>query len=245
MERIDILGIGFDNVDMAETVARAESMLESGLHYIVTPNSEIVYDCLTNSELRGIINGADMVIPDGAGVVKASRILETPLKEKVAGVELAENLLKVLARRGASLYLLGAKPGIAERAAEKMKTLAPGLTIAGVRDGYFKEDSEAVEAVRAAAPDVVYVCLGSPRQEQFIAAHLEEMGCHIAIGLGGSLDVFAGEAKRAPKIFIKLGLEWFYRLLKQPSRLGRMMRLPKFLREVKREKKRRDKEAKR
>lgn len=245
MGRIDILGVGFDNVDMAEAVARAERMLDGGAHYIVTPNSEIVYDCMTNADLRGTINGADMVIPDGAGVVKASRILETPLKEKVAGVELAENLLTVLARRGASLYLLGAKPGIAERAAEKMRTLAPGLRIAGVRDGYFKDDGEAVETVRAAAPDVVYVCLGSPRQEQFIAAHLEEMGCHIAIGLGGSLDVFAGEAKRAPKIFIKLGLEWFYRLLKQPSRLGRMMRLPKFLREVKKEKKRRDKEAKR
>ncbi len=241
--KTDILGVGFDNVDMAEAVSAAEKMLEGGCHYIVTPNSEIVYDCLENPELRSIINKADLVIPDGAGVVKASHILETPLKEKVAGVELAEKLLAVMARRGASLYLLGAKPGVAERAAAKMKQLAPGLVIAGTRDGYFKEDSDAVEAVRQAAPDVVYVCLGSPRQEQFIAKHLEEMDCRIAIGLGGSLDIFAGEAKRAPKIFIKLGLEWFYRLLKQPSRLGRMMRLPKFLREVKKEKKRRDKEV--
>ena len=244
MKRIDILGVGFDNVNMAEALARAEALLDGGSHYVVTPNSEIVYDAQTNADLRDILNNADLVLPDGIGVVKASSILETPLKEKVAGVEVAENLLPILARKGASLFLLGAKPGIAERAAEKMRSLAPGLVIAGTRDGYFKDDAEAAEAVRASKADVVYVCLGSPRQETFIAENLREMGCRLAIGLGGTLDVFAGEAKRAPKIFIDLGLEWFYRLLRQPSRLGRMMRLPKFLKLAKKEAKLRKEEAK-
>ena len=243
MERIDILGVGFDNVNMSEALSRAEALLEGGHHYIVTPNSEIVYDAQSNDTLREILNRADIVLPDGIGVVKASRVLDTPLKEKVAGVEVAENLLPVFAKKGASLYLLGAKPGVAERAAEKMKTIAPGLKIAGLHDGYFKDDAEVVDAVKASGADAIYVCLGAPKQELFIAAHLEEMGCKLAIGLGGSLDVFAGEAKRAPKIFINLGLEWLWRLIKQPSRLGRMMRLPKFLRLAKKEAKRRKKEA--
>ncbi len=244
MQRTDILGVGFDNVNMAEALERAEALLDGGSHYIVTPNSEIVYDAQTDDALRGILNRADLVLPDGVGVVKASRILGTPLKEKVAGVEVAKALLSVFARRGDSLYLLGAKPGIAERAAEKMTQIAPGLKIAGTHDGYFKDDAAAAAEVCASGADAVYVCLGSPRQEKFISENLGAMGCKLAIGLGGSLDVFAGEAKRAPKIFIKLGLEWFWRLLRQPSRIGRMMRLPKFLRAAKKEARRRKKEAK-
>ncbi len=244
MERIDILGVGFDKVDMASALARAESFLGGAAHYIVTPNSEIVYDAQSNADLRDILNNADLVLPDGIGVVKAANILETPLIEKVAGVEVAEHLLPILAKNGRSLFLLGAKPGIAERAAEKMCSLAPGLKIAGTHDGYFKDDLAAAQTVRTSGADVVYVCLGSPRQAQFISAHIREMGVALAIGLGGSLDVFAGEVKRAPKIFIKLGLEWLWRLIRQPSRLGRMMRLPKFLKLAKKEAKRRKQEGK-
>ena len=228
--RIDIAGIGVDNVDMAEAVECAASLIAAGgVHYAVTPNAEILYDALHSEELRDILNRADLVLPDGQGVVLASKLLKTPLRCKVAGVEFGAALAKKLAETGGTLYLLGAKPGIAERAAEELQRQAPGLRIAGLRDGYFKEDSEAVEAVRAASPDVLYVCLGAPRQEYFIDAHKEELGAKFTVGLGGSLDVFAGEAKRAPKLFIKLGLEWFYRLLKEPRRLVRMMRLPKFL----------------
>ena len=242
--RIDIVGTGVDNVDMQQAVERAQSLIEAGgAHYCVTPNSEILYDAIHSAPLAEIIRNADMVLPDGSGVVLASKLLGTPLKCKVAGVEFAEALARKLAQSGRTLFLLGAKPGVAERAAEKLCQLAPGLRIAGTMDGYFKDDQEAVRRVREASPDVLYVCLGSPRQEQFIAANLESLGAKFMVGLGGSLDVFAGEAKRAPKIFIKLGLEWFYRLLKQPSRLGRMMRLPKFLWAALRYRSQRKKEA--
>ncbi len=242
--RIDIVGTGVDNVDMQQAVERAQSLIEAGgAHYCVTPNSEILYDAIHSAPLAEIIRNADMVLPDGSGVVLASKLLGTPLKCKVAGVEFADALARKLAQSGRTLFLLGAKPGVAERAAEKLCQLAPGLRIAGTMDGYFKDDQEAVRRVREASPDVLYVCLGSPRQEQFIAANLESLGAKFMVGLGGSLDVFAGEAKRAPKIFIKLGLEWFYRLLKQPSRLGRMMRLPKFLWAALRYRSQRKKEA--
>ena len=228
--RVNIAGIGVDNVDMNEAVERAAGFLrEEGAHYAVTPNAEILYDALHSEELRGVLTRADLVLPDGQGVILASKLLKTPLRCKVAGVEFAAAFAKKLGELGGSLFLLGAKPGVAERAAEKLTELAPGLRIAGVKDGYFKDDREAVEAVRAAAPDAVYICLGAPRQEFFIDAHKDELGAKFMVGLGGSLDVFAGEAKRAPRLFIKLGLEWFYRLLREPTRLGRMMRLPKFL----------------
>ena len=228
--RIKIAGIGVDNVDMTEAVDLAASLIEAGgAHYAVTPNAEILYDAMHDPALREIIDRADLVLPDGQGVVLASKLLKTPLRCKVAGVEFAVALAKRLAAEGRSLYLLGAKPGVAERAAEELGRQAPGLRIAGVKDGYFKNDSEAVEAVRAASPDALYVCLGAPRQEHFISDHLGELGAKFLVGLGGSLDIFAGEAKRAPDLFIKLGLEWFYRLIKEPYRLGRMMRLPKFL----------------
>jgi len=228
--RIDIAGIGVDNVDMNEAVEHAYAAVrEGGAHYCVTPNAEILYDAMHSEALSDIIRGADLVLPDGAGVVLASKILGTPLKCKVAGVEFAETFAKKLAENGGSLFLLGAKPGIAERAAEKLCAAAPGLRIAGTMDGYFKNDEDAVRAVCAAAPDALYVCLGAPRQEQFICDNLNALGAKFMIGLGGSLDIFAGEAKRAPRIFIKFGLEWLYRLLKQPSRFVRMLRLPKFL----------------
>ena len=128
------------------------------------------------------------------------------------------------------LYLLGAKPGVAEKAGANLCAKYPGLVLAGTHDGYFSDPQEVVDSINAAGgADVVFVCLGAPKQEKFIADNMDDIHSTLFCGLGGSLDVFAGVAKRAPDIFIKLGLEWFYRLLKQPSRIGRMMKLPKFL----------------
>ena len=170
-----------------------------------------------------------LVLPDGIGVIYASRILRRPLKGRVPGVEFGENLLSALRDTGKSIYFLGSKPGVAEEAARRMQVKYPGLKVAGCHDGYFKEDSEAIEAVNAAHPDALFVCLGSPRQEYFIDEHFQELNATLMVGLGGSLDVYAGKVERAPDIFIKLGLEWLYRLLKQPSRLGRMMKLPQYM----------------
>lgn len=228
--RTDVMGIGFDNVTMAEAIAAARGFLDTpGPHYCVTPNAEIAYESMHNDELRTILNGADLVLPDGSGVVLGAKILGTPLKQKVAGVDFADELLAVLAETGQSLYLLGSKPGIAEQAAEKMVEKHPGLRIAGLHDGYFQDEGPIIEAVNASGAAVLFVCLGAPKQEQFMVRHLQDLHVHFMIGLGGSLDSFAGTVKRAPKWMIRLNLEWLYRLIKEPWRFKRMLRLPKFV----------------
>ena len=206
-----------------------ELMAKAGAKYVVTPNAEIVYEAMHDGELCKLINDADLVLPDGAGVVLASKILKTPLKEKVAGVDFADNLLGVLAKTGGSAYLLGSKPGVAELAAEKMLQKHPGLTIAGMADGYFKDEAAVVAKINAVKPDFLFVCLGAPKQERFMVNHRDELDVKLMAGLGGSLDSFAGTVKRAPKWMIKLSLEWLYRLIKEPKRFKRMLRLPKFL----------------
>jgi N-acetylglucosaminyldiphosphoundecaprenol N-acetyl-beta-D-mannosaminyltransferase len=147
----------------------------------------------------------------------------------VPGIEFASALMLHLAQTEKRLYLLGAKPGVAEAAAARLQGQYPGLVICGTHDGYFKDDGPVVEDIRQSGADVVFVCLGAPKQEKWIAANGKNAGARLYVGLGGSLDVFAGQVKRAPEAFQKLGLEWFYRLLKQPSRMGRMAKLPLFL----------------
>ena len=228
--KTDIMGIAFDNVTMQEALDRASAILQGDKTcYAVTPNAEIAYEALKDESLRALINGADLVLPDGAGVVLASRILKTPFKQKVAGVDFADALLGLLAKSGRSVYLLGSKPGIAERAAEKMREKHPGLGICGMHDGYFQDEAPVIEAVNEAKPDVLFVCLGAPKQELFMKRHQEALTCKLMIGLGGSLDSFAGTVKRAPKWMIAANLEWLYRLYKEPKRFGRMLRLPKYL----------------
>ena len=228
--KIDVMGVGFDNLTKKEFTDRARQMLstrEKG--YVVTPNAEIVYEAVQDSSFRELLNGAALVLPDGAGVVLGAKILGTPLKEKVAGIEFGEEICKLLAENGGKLYLLGSKPGIAEQAGDKLKEKYPGLTVCGTADGYFKDEEAVVAKINEAEPDVVFVCLGAPKQEKFIRNHFDELNATLYLGLGGSLDGYAGVAQRAPKWMIDLSLEWLYRLLKEPKRLGRMMRLPKFV----------------
>ncbi|MBQ2739198.1 MAG: WecB/TagA/CpsF family glycosyltransferase [Oscillibacter sp.] len=237
--RINVLGVGFDNLTMAEAVDRGMELLGApGAHYVVTPNPEIVEVCRENTEAAKAVNGADLVLPDGIGVIKGAAMLGTPLKERTPGVEFAAHLMERMAKEGLSLYLLGAKPGIAEMAAQKLTERYPGLRIAGTHDGYFKEDAPVVEAIRSSSADAVFVCLGAPKQEFWMAKNGEATGAHLLCGLGGSLDVFAGTVERAPKFFCDHGLEWFYRLCKEPRRIGRMMKLPLFLVHVMKEKRR-------
>lgn len=228
--KLDIMGLQFDNVTMDEASARAEQILAGKKTcYAVTPNAEIAYEALYDETLRALINGADLVLPDGAGVVLASKLLKTPLKQKVAGVDFADRLLGVLAETGKTLYLLGGKPGIAELAAEKMREKHPGLQICGTADGYFKDEGPVIGKINTAKPDVLFVCVGAPKQEIFMHAHKDELDVRLMAGLGGSLDAFAGTVKRAPKWMIRCNLEWLYRLIKEPKRFGRMLRLPKYL----------------
>ena len=228
--KTDIMGITFDNVTMQQALERAGEILAGDKTcYAVTPNAEIAYEALRDESLRALLNEADLVLPDGAGVVLASKILKTPLQQKVAGVDFADGLLGMLAQNGKSVYLLGSKPGIAELAAEKMREKHPGLIICGMHDGYFKDEAPVIAAINEAKPDVLFVCLGAPKQELFMKRHQNDLSCRLMIGLGGSLDSFAGTVKRAPKWMIKANLEWLYRLYKEPKRFGRMLRLPKYL----------------
>ena len=238
--RINVLGVGFDNLTMDEAVERGMELLRTpGPHSVVTPNPEIVEICRENLAARQAVNGADLVLADGIGVVKGARMLGTPLKAKVPGIEFAAGLMARMAREGRSLYLLGAKPGVAELAGRRLAEQYPGLNIAGTHDGYFQEDGPVAEAIRTSGADCVFVCLGAPKQELWMAKHGEAAGARLLCGLGGSLDVFAGVVERAPKFWSDHGLEWFYRLCKDPRRAGRMMKLPLFLVHVQREKRRR------
>lgn len=228
--RTDVLGVAFDNVTLEEAVDRAMELLETEApHLAATPNPEIVQIAHKDPEFARVLADASLVIPDGVGVVYAAKILGRPLKSRVPGIEFAAALMERMAAEGRRLFLLGAKPGVAEMAAVNLRAGYPGLVVCGTHDGYFQEDDPVADAIRQAHADVVFVCLGAPKQEKWIAANGEATGARLLVGLGGSLDVFAGQVKRAPEAFQKLGLEWFYRLCKQPSRIGRMAKLPLFL----------------
>ena len=228
--RIGVKGVGFDPVTLTEAAERCRELLEKeGGHYVVTPNPEIVWLARKLPELRSALNEADLVIPDGIGIIYAARLLGTPLKERVPGIELTEALLAYAADVSLPVYLLGAKPGVAERAGEKLMEKYPGLRIAGCGDGYFQEDGPVLARLRESGARLILVCLGFPRQELWMAEHRREVGQALMLGVGGSMDVFAGDVKRAPEAWCRAGLEWLYRLLSQPSRIKRMIKLPVFL----------------
>ena len=227
---MDVLGVAFDNVTPEEAADRALALLEEdGPHLVATPNPEIVQRANKDRAFAEILAGADLVVPDGVGVIYAAKILGRPLKSRVPGIDLAAALMGRVAGTGKRLFLLGAAPGVAEQAAVNLRAAYPGLVVCGTHDGYFEEDGPVIDAIRRAEADIVFVCLGAPKQEKWIAAHGEAAGARLYLGLGGSLDVFAGKAERAPERFQRLGLEWLYRLLKEPSRIGRMAKLPLFL----------------
>lgn len=225
--RTDILGVGFDDLTMEEAVAKGAALVEAeGFHYAVTPNPEFLLTAKKDEPFRQVLHKADLVLADGIGVVYSAKILGRPLKGKVPGIDFAQRLLVWMAKHGKRLFLLGAKPGVAELAAANLKAAYPGLIVCGTHDGYFKEDAPVVEAIRQSAADVVFVCLGAPKQELWMAQHGPETGARLMIGLGGALDVFAGVVERAPEVYQKLGLEWLHRLIKEPQRFGRMVKLP-------------------
>ena len=226
-----VLGVPFDAVNMNEAVAKAVGMLqEEKQHIICTPNPEIVMEAQKDAALMSILEEADLVVPDGIGVVWASKYSEIRLTERVAGYDLTQNLMAELAATEETFYFFGGAPGVASAAARKMTKKYPGLKIVGVHNGYFdeKEEKRIIQDIKAKSPSVLLVGLGAPKQEKWIYDNLRLTGAKIAIGVGGSFDVMAGNVKRAPKIFQKLGLEWFHRLITQPTRWKRMMRLPKF-----------------
>ena len=219
--KVSILGVEIDNVTMEQVLEYCNN-LTIGVHYIFTPNPEIIMEA-RDEKFKNILNSADLLLPDGIGIVIASKILGTPIAARVAGFDFVCNLLKT----EKSFYLLGGKPGVAERAAAELEK--QGVNIAGTCDGYFTDDSLVISDINAKKPDVLLVCLGAPKQERWIYKNRDKLSDMLCIGAGGVLDVFAGDVRRAPDIYIKLNIEWLYRAVKQPQRFLRLWKLPWFL----------------
>lgn len=231
--KTNIFGVLFDNYSINESVEKAIQSLDDHSPFVIsTPNPEIVELARKDTEYRDVLNSSDIVTPDGIGIVYASKIIKGNIKERAAGFDIVCGIISKLNERSGSVFLFGSKPGVAEAAAEKLKNKYNNLNIVGCRNGYFDDDTEIIKAIQESKPDLLLVCLGAPKQEKWIYKNKKILNAGIIVGAGGTLDVLAGNVKRAPDIFIKFGLEWFYRLIKEPKRLGRMMKLPVFLVDV-------------
>jgi N-acetylglucosaminyldiphosphoundecaprenol N-acetyl-beta-D-mannosaminyltransferase len=227
---VNLAGLIVDNVTLAEAVARVEGFIASGhSHLVTTPNPEIIVACQTDPELKEIINNSSLRLPDGISMVVVSRLLGTPLSERVSGIDLMLKLCAVSAVKGYKLFLLGSAPGVAAEAAEKLIALYPGLKIVGAEHGYFAgDDPEVRKKIMHAEPDLLFCGLGGGRQERWLNHHLAELKT-VGLVIGGSLDVISGRKKRAPRWAQLLYIEWLYRLVTEPQRWKRQLALPKFL----------------
>jgi len=226
--RTQILGVGFDNLTMNE----AKSAFLGLLHrdepsLVVTPNPEMVMLARKDAKFKDLLNSADLVVPDGIGIVHASKLTKNPLKQRVAGFDLLMESFATNEAKEAKWYFLGGKPGVAEKAKNQMEQRF-SLQVVGCGDGYFKDENAVIANIAASGADIVLVGLGFPRQEIWAEANKHKLGAKIVMGVGGSFDVMSGELKRAPKFFQKVGLEWLYRLLRQPKRIWRQRVLLKF-----------------
>lgn len=231
MEKVNILGVNVDMVNIDQAADAVMSFFEEDrLHTVFTPNSEIIMMAYEDEEFCKILNNSDLLTADGIGVVYASRILKKPIPERAAGYDIAVKVVEKLQHSGHKLFLFGGKPDIADIAKQKLEQQYEGIQIVGTRNGYFSEhdEDEIVNEINNSGADILFVCLGAPRQEKWIAKHYDKLKVRVAMGIGGSLDVFAGHVERAPEFWCNLGLEWFYRLMKEPWRFMRMMALPKF-----------------
>ncbi len=234
---MDLLGVRIDNVTMEQAVSKAKDFLtEDRLHMIFTPNPEIVMLAQNDDEFKKILNSSDLNIPDGNGIVWASKKIKEPLSERVAGYDFIHKIFELGQDMDISFFFLGAKPGVAKAAEEKIEREYVGIRVVGTNDGYFslEEEKQILEKINADKPDVLLVALGAPKQERFIYKYRNKLNCKIAIGVGGCFDVISGNVKRAPKVFIKLKLEWLYRALTDFKRFKRLAAIPRFMKSVKR-----------
>jgi len=222
--RIQMMGCTVDNLSMEETLQTIEGFIASGRpHQHVVVNVDKLVKAQKDPELRQIINDCALINADGMPVVWASRLLGKPLKERVAGVDLFEALMRRAAEKGWRVYLLGAKEEIVSRVRDIYASKYPALVFAGYRNGYWKPEQEAgiVDEIAAAKADLLFVAISSPKKEQFLGAYQARMKIPFAMGVGGTFDVAAGKVKRAPVWMQKSGLEWFYRFLQEPRRMFR------------------------
>lgn len=224
-----LFGLDFFDGEIDEAADAALSLPADGRGLrIVTPNSEIVLNARKDRALQEALSGADLILPDGVGLLLASRMTGRTLKNRIPGIDFAGAMMARLAGTGEGVFLLGAKPGVAEEAACRLQARYPGLRVVGTQHGYYapEAESEIVGIIKASGARFVLVCLGSPRQELWMQKYAPELSGCLMAGLGGALDVFAGRIPRAPESWRAIGLEWLYRLLREPGRIGRVCRLP-------------------
>jgi N-acetylglucosaminyldiphosphoundecaprenol N-acetyl-beta-D-mannosaminyltransferase len=232
MERIHLLGVPISRVTGGEALERIREFIRSREpHLVVTADSSAVVIASEDEEFRRIVNAADLVTPDSTGILWAARRLGFPLPERVSGVDLAERVCALSPLHDYSVFFYGAAPGVAEAAAANLSARYPGLRVVGTAHGFLAEaEQESLLArIEAARPDVLLVALGIPRQEKWIHRHMQRLRVPVSIGVGGSFDVFAGNVARAPAWMQRRGLEWAYRLIKNPRKISKVLTLPRFV----------------
>lgn len=229
---VEILGVPVAALTMREAVEQAERWMDERRGALIaTANAEMIMNATRDEELFEILHSADLVVPDGAGTVWAARHLGYEMPERVAGYDLSQELLRRAPQNNRRVFFFGSAPGVAEKAKQKAEELYPGISVVGVRNGYFssEEEPEIVQEIREAHPDLLLVALGVPKQEKWLKKHKEALDVPVSIGVGGTLDVMAGTMRRAPVWMQKAKLEWLFRALLQPKRAGRLLALPKFV----------------
>ncbi|MDN6029118.1 MAG: WecB/TagA/CpsF family glycosyltransferase [Lactobacillus sp.] len=236
MKKVNVLGVNFDNLTTNQFKSVFQARLaEHESTFIVTGNPEIVMAAQENPEYLKILQEqADYITPDGIGIIKASQWLKQPLQERVTGYDLFTWFMRLAAKKQLRVYLIGARLSVIREVQAKIEREYRGIQLVGAEDGYFKDDLDLVaRRIKKTKPDLVFAALGFPRQDQLIARLRQLETPAVMMGVGGSFDVFSGTVKRAPEIFQRLRVEWLYRLLTNPTRLGRMLVLPKFVVRVK------------
>ncbi len=232
LDSATLLGCRVHRVTMDGAIACARRFLhDGGTHLIVTADSSMLVMATEDPELRSLINAADLVVPDSAGVVWAAKHVGSPAPERVTGVDLMERLCALAAEEGRTAYFLGAAPGVAEEAAHALEARYPGFKVAGTHHGFLQPGDEAAieEEILRLRPDMLFVAMGIPRQEKWIVARQARLGVPLAMGVGGSLDCHSGRVQRAPRVYQRLNIEWLYRLITNPSKAKKVAMLPRFV----------------
>ena len=235
MKICKIFGVPFANITPDEAVDNVVSFLNDGKkHMVFTPNPEMIMEACKNEEFFNILNKSSMNVPDGIGVVYASKLTDSPIKYRVAGYDMMLGVFDKIKDTNKRVYFFGGAPEIADRAKRAIEQKYSGIKIVGTANGYFdsNREKEIIDEINSLDVDLLLVGIGFPKQEKWIADHLDELNISVGVGVGGSFDGWCGNVPRAPKFFVDHGLEWFYRLIKQPSRIGRMMQLPLFMLKV-------------
>jgi N-acetylglucosaminyldiphosphoundecaprenol N-acetyl-beta-D-mannosaminyltransferase len=234
MKTVNILSIDFVKKRFEEMVhLLVQRIKQKEKTFVVTANPEIVMHANKHDDYREAVTAADFIVPDGYGIILASNILKSPLSERVTGYDLTVRLLELSNQNGWCVYLLGGTEEVNAKAALTIEREYPSLNLVGRHHGFFNWDEATIPVhIQRTQPDIILVALGVPRQELWIAKHIDQFNHGIFMGVGGSIDVLAGTVKRAPRIWQALRVEWLYRLFNQPSRWRRMLALPEFVFEV-------------